>query len=126
MIKLTIFGLPLNPKDPRALAAFTMIGLYVLNAVMDCTGSGGGTPGVLLFHHHRMERGSAQRRASRGRGDRSGHILATKSVRFSQSYGLRIGGSDSATITLNDVPIAPHLYTQSVPQSFLLDDRADI
>ena len=49
VIKLTIFGLPLNPKDPRALAAFTMIGLYVLNAVMDCTGSGGGTPEVLLF-----------------------------------------------------------------------------
>ena len=49
VIKLTVFSLPLNPKDPRALAAFTMIGLYVLNAVMDCTGSGGGTPEVLLF-----------------------------------------------------------------------------
>jgi hypothetical protein len=48
-VRLTIFSLPLHPSDPRALAAFTMIGIYILNAVMDCTGSGGGTPGVLLF-----------------------------------------------------------------------------
>jgi hypothetical protein len=49
VIKLTIFSLPLNPKDPRALAAFSMIGMFVINAVMDCTGSGGGILAVLLF-----------------------------------------------------------------------------
>ena len=48
-ILLGIFSLPLGRRDPRALAAFSMIGFYVLNAVMDCTASGGGTPWRLLF-----------------------------------------------------------------------------
>ena len=48
-ILLGIFSLPLGRSDPRALAAFSMIGIYVLNAVMDCTASGGGTPWRLFF-----------------------------------------------------------------------------
>jgi hypothetical protein len=48
-ILLGIFSLPLCRSDPRALAAFSMIGIYVLNAVMDCTASGGGTPWRFLF-----------------------------------------------------------------------------
>jgi len=48
-IKLAIFSLPLRRNDPRALAAFSMIGIYVLNAVIDCTGSGGGILEVFLF-----------------------------------------------------------------------------
>ena len=48
-ILLFIFSLPLSRRDPRALAAFSMIGIYTLNAVMDCTASGGGTPWRLFF-----------------------------------------------------------------------------
>jgi hypothetical protein len=48
-IRLAIFSFPLNRNDPRALAAFSMIGIYVLNAVVDCTGSGGGPPWRFLF-----------------------------------------------------------------------------
>ena len=48
-IRLAIFSFPLNRSDPRALAAFTMIGFYVLNLVMDCTVSGGGTPWAFVF-----------------------------------------------------------------------------
>jgi hypothetical protein len=48
-IRLAIFSFPLDRTDPRALAAFSMIGIYVLNAVVDCTGSGGGPPWRFLF-----------------------------------------------------------------------------
>ena len=48
-IRLAIFSLPLSRNDPRALAAFSMIGIYVLNAVMEGTASGGGTPWRLLI-----------------------------------------------------------------------------
>ena len=49
VVRLTIFSLTLHPNDPTALAAFSMIGMFVINAVMDCTGSGGGILAVLLF-----------------------------------------------------------------------------
>ena len=48
-IRLGIFSSSLSRSDPRALAAFTMIGIYVLNVVVDGTGSGTGTPWRLLF-----------------------------------------------------------------------------
>ena len=48
-IRLAMFSLPLRRNDPRALAAFSMIGIYVIYAVMDCTASGGGTPWSLLI-----------------------------------------------------------------------------
>ena len=48
-IRLAIFSFPLSRNDPRALAAFSMIGIYVLNAVMEGTASGGGTPWRCLF-----------------------------------------------------------------------------
>jgi hypothetical protein len=48
-IRLGIYSFPLSRSDPRALAAFSMIGIYVVNAVMECTASGGGTPWSLLI-----------------------------------------------------------------------------
>ena len=48
-ILLGIFSFPLSRKDPRALAAFTLMGIFVLNAVMDCTASGGGILERLFF-----------------------------------------------------------------------------
>jgi hypothetical protein len=48
-IRLAIFSLPLRRSDPRTLAAFSMIGIYVLNVVMDGTASYGGTPWRLFF-----------------------------------------------------------------------------
>ena len=48
-IRLAAFSLPFNRRDPRALAAFSMIGIYVLNVVMDGTAAGGGAPWTLLL-----------------------------------------------------------------------------
>ena len=48
-IRLAMFSFPLSRSDPRALAAFSMIGIYVLNAIMECTAAGGGAPWSLLI-----------------------------------------------------------------------------
>jgi hypothetical protein len=48
-ILLGIVSFPLSRRDPRALAAFTLIGIYALNAVMSCTASAGGVPWRLFF-----------------------------------------------------------------------------
>jgi hypothetical protein len=48
-IRLGIFSLPLSRSDPRALAAFSMIAIYVLNVVVDGTVSGGGAPWRFIF-----------------------------------------------------------------------------
>jgi hypothetical protein len=48
-IQLANFSFPLSRNDPRALAAFTLIGIYVLNVVVDGTASGGGTPWRFFF-----------------------------------------------------------------------------
>jgi hypothetical protein len=48
-ILLGLFGLPFSRNDLRALAAFSIIGIFVLNVVVDGTASGGGTPWRLLF-----------------------------------------------------------------------------
>jgi hypothetical protein len=49
LVLLGIFSIPLSRRDPRALAAFTLMGIYTLNAVMDGTASGGGVPWRLFF-----------------------------------------------------------------------------
>ena len=48
-IRLVVFSLPFRRDDPKALAAFTMIGIYVLNVVMGGTAAGGGAPWTLLL-----------------------------------------------------------------------------
>jgi hypothetical protein len=48
-IRLGIFALPLSRGDPRALAAFSIMGMYVLNVIVDGTGSGTGTPWRMFF-----------------------------------------------------------------------------
>jgi hypothetical protein len=48
-IGLIFFSLPLRRTDPRALAAFTMISIYVMNVVIDATAAGGGAPWCFLL-----------------------------------------------------------------------------
>ncbi len=48
-IQLAGFSLAFRPTDPRALAAFNIIDIYVVIVVMDCTGSGGGTPSSFML-----------------------------------------------------------------------------
>lgn len=48
-IQLAMFSFPLSRSDPRALAAFSMIGIYLVNLVMDGTAAGGGVQWRLLF-----------------------------------------------------------------------------
>jgi hypothetical protein len=48
-IRLLVFSLPFRRNDPRALAAYTMIGIYVLNVVIDGTAAGGGAPWTFLL-----------------------------------------------------------------------------
>jgi hypothetical protein len=48
-ILLGIFSLQRPRNDPRALAAISMIGIYILNVVVDGTASGGGTPWRMMF-----------------------------------------------------------------------------
>ena len=48
-IRLIIFSLPFSRNDPKALAAFSMIGIYVLNVVMGGTAAGGGAPWTLFL-----------------------------------------------------------------------------
>ncbi len=48
-IRLAIFSFPFSRSDPRALAAFSMIGIFALNVVTDATASGGGAPWLLFF-----------------------------------------------------------------------------
>jgi hypothetical protein len=48
-IRLAMFSLPLRRNDPRALAAFSMISIFVMYAVMDFTASGGGAPWTILI-----------------------------------------------------------------------------
>jgi hypothetical protein len=48
-IRLLVFSLPFRRNEPRALAAFTMIGIYVMNVVIDGTAAGGGAPWSFLL-----------------------------------------------------------------------------
>ena len=48
-IRLAIYSLPLRRDDPRAVAAFTLIGIFVLNTFENFEGSGGGIPWRFLF-----------------------------------------------------------------------------
>lgn len=48
-IRLGIFSLPLSHTDPRALAAFSMIGIFVINAVVARTVSDAGAPLLFMF-----------------------------------------------------------------------------
>jgi hypothetical protein len=48
-IRMLFFGIPLRRNDPRALAAFTMIGIYVMNVVMGGMAAGGGAPWSFLL-----------------------------------------------------------------------------
>ena len=48
-IRLLVFSLPFRRSDPRALAAFTMIRIYVMNVVIDATAAGGGAPWTFLL-----------------------------------------------------------------------------
>jgi hypothetical protein len=48
-ILLSIFSLPLSRSDPRALAAYSMIGIYVINAVVARTVSDAGAPLLFVF-----------------------------------------------------------------------------
>jgi hypothetical protein len=48
-IRLIIFSLPFRRDDPKALASFSMIGIYVLNVVMGGTAAGGGAPWTLFL-----------------------------------------------------------------------------
>lgn len=48
-IRLGIYSLPLSHTDPRALAAFSIIGIYVINLVVACTVSDAGAPLLFMF-----------------------------------------------------------------------------
>jgi hypothetical protein len=48
-IRLGIFSLPLSHTDPRALAAFSIIGIYVINAVVARTVSAAGASLVFMY-----------------------------------------------------------------------------
>jgi hypothetical protein len=48
-IRLAVFSLSLPHSDPKALAAFSMIGIYVLNVIMGGTAAGGGVQWSFLL-----------------------------------------------------------------------------
>jgi hypothetical protein len=48
-IRLVIYSTPLRRDDPRALAAFSLIGIFILNTFEDFEGAGGGIPWRFLF-----------------------------------------------------------------------------
>ena len=48
-IRMTLFSLPLKRNDPKALAVFTMVGMYVLNFVIDGTGAAGGATWTMFL-----------------------------------------------------------------------------